>query len=40
MNVDGWVAAGGQGYLFTDDKRFAEDVALGAVPGFEAHDLG
>lgn len=39
-NVDAWVTAGGKGYLFVDDRRFAEDVALGNVPGFEAGDLG
>lgn len=39
-NVDGWVTAGGRGYLFIDDDRFAEDVALGNVPGFAAGDLG
>jgi len=39
-NVDAWVSAGGKGHLFVDDRRFAEDVALGNVPGFEAGDLG
>ena len=37
-NIDGWVAAGGKGYLFTDDNRFAEDVARGNLPGVEPSD--
>ena len=39
VNIDGWVTAGGKGYLFVDDDAFADDVAYGKVPGFEARDL-
>ncbi len=39
-NIDGWVAVGGNGYLFIDDNRFAEDVARGSVPGFDPTDVG
>jgi FMN phosphatase YigB (HAD superfamily) len=39
VNVDGWVAAGGNGYLFVNDDGFAADVARGRVPGFESRDL-
>lgn len=39
VNVDGWVTAGGMGYLFVHDDGFADDVARGKVPGFEARDL-
>lgn len=37
-HVDGWVAAGGHGYLFHDDTTFASDVAAGRVPGFLPDD--
>jgi FMN phosphatase YigB (HAD superfamily) len=39
VNIDGWVTSGGKGYLFVDDNAFADDVACGKVPGFEARDL-
>jgi FMN phosphatase YigB (HAD superfamily) len=39
VNIDGWVTAGGKGYLFVEDDGFADDVARGKVPGFEARDL-
>lgn len=38
-NVEGWIAAGGMGYLYTSDDAFASDVTSGAVPGFDARDV-
>lgn len=38
-NVEGWIACGGQGYLFRDDATFAGDVRAGRVPGFVASDV-
>jgi FMN phosphatase YigB (HAD superfamily) len=38
-NVEAWVAAGGKGYVFRTDDRFASDVSVGRVPGFEPGDV-
>jgi hypothetical protein len=39
-NVDGWSAAGGRGYVFSDDQAFVDDVAAGLVPGLQPSDVG
>ena len=38
-NVEGWIEAGGGGYVFRSDEQFIQDVEARLVPGFEAADV-
>jgi FMN phosphatase YigB (HAD superfamily) len=38
-NVEGWIEAGGGGYVFRSDGQFIHDVEAGLVRGFEAADV-
>lgn len=38
-NVAGWMAAGGHGYVFTDDDTFVTNVSQARVPGFRPADV-
>jgi FMN phosphatase YigB (HAD superfamily) len=38
VNVEGWMQAGGAGYVFRSDEEFIHDVEAGLVPGFDPAD--